>query len=476
MELHIVITGRKDLAVQLYQQLREAIASGRLAAGAQLPPSRLLAEQLGISRKTVSDTYATLTYEGLLVGKTGSGTFVNAWAPQPGRVQTATDLACAANLAKWASLPSPMRHPTRDSTLRYEFIGGATSRNQFPQDEWRRCTQDALRRIAQHSGFYSQPEGLPALRSAIAGHIAFSRGVKCRDGDIVVTNGAQQALDLIARVVLEPGTIVAMEDPGYSPARQLFMAMGARVASVPVDEDGIQVEGIPEGTRLIYVTPSHQFPLGMPMSLARREALLARAFELGAIIIEDDYDSEFHYDGMPTACVQGLDKHARTIYIGTFGKTLYPGLRMGYMALPQELVRAFVQARSIMDGHTPQIQQLTLARFMEDGHYNSHVRAMRKLYAGRREVILESIGRHLAGIVTAPRPQGGMQVPCLLEPGWSEEDTIRRAAAAGVLLQGLSRLYAGEQRQPGWLLGYASLTAYEIEAAVLRLANALRKP
>lgn len=156
MELHIVITGRKDLAVQLYQQLREAIASGRLAAGAQLPPSRLLAEQLGISRKTVSDTYATLTYEGLLVGKTGSGTFVNAWAPQPGRVQTATDLACAANLAKWASLPSPMRHPTRDSTLRYEFIGGATSRNQFPQDEWRRCTQDALRRIAQHSGFYSQ--------------------------------------------------------------------------------------------------------------------------------------------------------------------------------------------------------------------------------------------------------------------------------------------------------------------------------
>ena len=175
--------------------------------------------------------------------------------------------------------------------------------------QWRRCTQDALRRIAQNSGFYSQPEGLPALRTAIAGHIAFSRGVKCRDSDIVVTNGAQQALDLIARVVLEPGSIVAMEDPGYSPARQLFVAMGASVASVPVDEQGIQVDKIPDGTRLIYVTPSHQFPLGLPMSVPRRDALLARASELGAIIIEDDYDSEFRYEGRQLNQQGDIDRH-----------------------------------------------------------------------------------------------------------------------------------------------------------------------
>ena len=202
MELHVVINGRKDLAEQLYRQLLAAIQSGRLASGAQLPPSRLLAEQLGVSRKTVSDTYALLTYEGLLVGKIGRGTFVNSQANRPARRQDAADLACAAHLAKWQALPSPMRHPTRDGTLRCEFIGGATTRSLFPQDEWRRCTLDALRRTAQNSGFYSQPEGLPALRSAIAGHIAFSRGVNCRDTDIVVCNGAQQALDLIARVVL----------------------------------------------------------------------------------------------------------------------------------------------------------------------------------------------------------------------------------------------------------------------------------
>jgi GntR family transcriptional regulator/MocR family aminotransferase len=171
--------------------------------------------------------------------------------------------------------------------------------------------------------------------------------------------------------------------------------------------------------------------------------------------------------------VQGLDRHQRTLYLGTFSKTLYPGLRMGYMALPQELVGAFACARSIMDGHTPQILQLTLARFMEDGHYNSHVRAMRKLYAGRRQALLEAIGRHLGGIAMAVRPPGGLQIPCLLEGGWSEEKTIRQAAAAGLRLPGLSRLYAGDPKQQGWLLGYASLTAYEIEAAMQRLAHAL---
>lgn len=215
MELHVVIKGRKDLAEQLYQQLRTAIESGQLVAGSQLPPSRLLALQLGVSRKTVSDTYAALTYEGLLVGRIGRGTFVNAWATRREHLQSAADLACAANLAKWQALPAPMGHPSRETRPSRDFIGGATARSQFPQDEWRRCTLDALRRISQDSGFYSRPEGLPALRSAIAGHIAFSRGVRCSEDDIVVTNGAQQALDLIARVVLEPGSVVAMEDPGY---------------------------------------------------------------------------------------------------------------------------------------------------------------------------------------------------------------------------------------------------------------------
>ena len=245
---------------------------------------------------------------------------------------------------------------------------------------------------------------------------------------------------------------------------------------IDVDAQGIRtglLQADRSGANCVYVTPSHQYPTGATLTLERRVELINWAAEQGKWIIEDDYDSEFHYEGLPTACVQGLDSHQRTIYIGTFSKTLYPGLRMGYMVLPSALVKAFTYARSIMDGHTPQILQLTLARFMEDGHYNAHVRAMRKLYATRRNLMLDAIDRHLKGIVTALQPQGGLQIPCLLAEGWSEEKTIRQAAHAGVQLPGLSRLYSGKDKQEGWLLGYSSLNAQEIETAMLRLTGAL---
>ncbi|QDH65763.1 PLP-dependent aminotransferase family protein [Pseudomonas azotoformans] len=475
MELHIVINGRKDLAAQLYQQLREAIATGRLSAGAQLPPSRLLAEQLGVSRKTVSDTYATLTYEGLLVGKIGRGTFVNAWAPQPNRVQTATDLACAANLGKWQSLPSPMRHPTRDSTLRYEFIGGATSRNQFPQDEWRRCTQDALRRIARDSGFYSQPEGLPALRSAIAGHIAFSRGVQCRDSDIVVTNGAQQALDLIARVVLEPGSIVAMEDPGYSPARQLFMAMGARVIGVSVDEQGIQVDRIPDGARLIYVTPSHQFPLGMPMSLPRREALLARAFELGAIIIEDDYDSEFRYEGRPTDSLQSMDSRGVVTYVGTFSKTLLPELRLGYAVLPPAIYGAVLKAKQLTDQHSSTLPQWALAKFISEGYLLKHIRRCHSVYAGRRERILQRLAGDLSPWFEAVPTVAGFHMAALCKVAVNIPLLMALARQVEVGLYPLDVFFHDTPVRPGLIIGFGAIETLDIDPALDKVRDILQQ-
>ncbi|MBI6567443.1 PLP-dependent aminotransferase family protein [Pseudomonas synxantha] len=475
MELHLVITGRKDLAAQLYQQLREAIATGRLSAGAQLPPSRLLAEQLGISRKTVSDTYATLTYEGLLVGKIGRGTFVNAWAPQPDRVQSATDLACAANLSKWAALPSPMRHPTDDDILRYEFIGGATTRNQFPQEEWRRCTQHALRRIAQHSGFYSQPEGLPALRSAIAGHIAFSRGVKCLDHDIVVTNGAQQALDLIARVVLEPGSIVAMEDPGYSPARQLFMAMGASVASVPVDDQGIRVKDIPEGTRLIYVTPSHQFPLGMPMSQPRREALLERAIELGAIIIEDDYDSEFRYAGRPTDSLQSMDTRGVVAYVGTFSKTLLPQLRLGYAVLPPAIYAAVLKAKQLTDQHCSTLPQWALAKFISEGYLLKHIRRCHSVYAGRRERILQRLAGDLSPWFEAVPTVAGFHMAALCKVPVDITLLIEMARQAGVGLYPLDVFYHDAPARPGLIIGFGAIETLDIDPALDKVRDILQQ-
>jgi Transcriptional regulators containing a DNA-binding HTH domain and an aminotransferase domain (MocR family) and their eukaryotic orthologs len=276
---------------------------------------------------------------------------------------------------------------------------------------------------------------------------------------------------------VDAGKPILLENPGYFGARKAFETAETKVLPIDVDELGIRTDLLyadRSGANCVYVTPSHQYPTGATLPLERRLELINWAAEKGKWILEDDYDSEFHYDGQPTACVQGLDKYQRTLYLGTFSKTLYPGLRMGYMVLPHELIKAFTYARSMMDGHTPQILQLTLARFMEDGHYNAHVRAMRKLYAGRQSIMLDAIGKHLDGIVTALRPQGGLQIPCLLHDGWSEEKTIRQAASAGVQLSGLSRLYAGDQKKQGWLLGYSSLTAYEIEAAMLRLANALK--
>ncbi|MEG1042367.1 MAG: PLP-dependent aminotransferase family protein, partial [Pseudomonas sp.] len=257
MELHINLQGQKGLAEQLYQQLREGIDSGRLAAGTQLPPTRLLAEQLGVSRKTVAEAYSRLTYDNLLSATVGKGTFIT---PSSTRLPTATaalPLASASTLEKWHARRNLLADLT-PSTLRYDFIGGASSKAQFPFDEWRRCNQYALRQIRRGSARYAAHQGLPELREAIARHITFARGVRCTSADVLVCNGAQQALDLIARVLIEPGCQVAMEDPGYTPARQLFLSQGAQLQYVPVDDQGLCVEQIADGTRLIYVTPSHQ--------------------------------------------------------------------------------------------------------------------------------------------------------------------------------------------------------------------------
>jgi len=358
------------------------------------------------------------------------------------------------------------------------FATGLPETRTFPTEVWERLQRQVLKDYRAHVLLHGDPQGAEPLRRAIAAYLNLERGAKVLPEQVLVLSSTRQALFLCAQLLADAGKPMLMENPGYFGARKAFEAAETHIVPIDVDAQGIRMDLLRAdrgGANCVYVTPSHQYPTGVTLSLERRLELIGWAAEHGKWIIEDDYDSEFHYDGLPTACVQGLDLHQRTIYLGTFSKTLYPGLRMGYMALPPGLVDAFARARSIMDGHTPQILQLTLARFMDDGHYNSHVRAMRKLYAGRRQVLLESLGKHLCGIVQAVRPPGGLQIPCLLERGWFEEKTIRQAEAAGLRLPGLSRLYAGDYKQPGWLLGYASLTAYEIEAAVLRLSNALRK-
>jgi len=473
MELHITLSGSRDLAKQITEQLREAITLGTLAAGTRLPPTRLLAEQLGVSRKTVADAYSHLTYDNLLVGRVGAGTFVNRHVPHATQPIQANELAGAAVIQHWRDAAMPMHHPTH--TLRYDYLGGATGKHQFPEEEWRRCMLFALRQGAQSRGLYGQPEGLPMLREAIARHIGFSRGVRCNSDDLLVTNGAQQALDLIARVLVEPGCTVVVEDPGYPPARLLFAAQGARVVGVAVDDQGLRVDLIPEGTRLIYVTPAHQFPLGMPMSPARRLALLERARELGAIIIEDDYDCEFRYEGRPTDCLQSLDRHGLVAYVGTFSKSLLPELRLGYLVAPPSLLKALICAKQLTDWHTATLIQWALAKFILDGYLLKHIRRCHAAYASRREQLIERLDGDLAPWFERVHSTAGFHLAILAKGPQDIPLLIELAKQAEIGLYPLAPFYYTAAPRNGLLMGYGCIETLDIQPSLDRLRELLKQ-
>ncbi|WP_228893169.1 MocR-like pyridoxine biosynthesis transcription factor PdxR [Pseudoduganella aquatica] len=476
MELHITIEGRKDLAGQVYRQLSDAIRSGRLADGQQLPPSRLLAEQLGLSRKTVSEAYSRLTLDKLVVGRVGAGSFVQApAAPRRGSMAPAglAGLASADIVRKWDSMPTPLRHPLPEGRSRYEFIGGCATPGHFPMDEWRRCVTHALRQDPALRGRYSDAEGLPVLREAIARHIAFARGVACTPVNVVVTNGAQQALDLLGRVLLEPGCAVAVEDPGYPAARGLFASQGAQVVGIPLDAEGMLVERIPDGTRLIYVTPAHQFPLGMPMSVARRRALLARARDIGAIIVEDDYDSEFRYEGRPADSLQSMDKHGIVVFVGTFSKVMLPELRLGYMVLPDALLNAVLTVKHLTDWHTGTMNQHALAKFIGDGHLQKHIRRCHGIYALRRERLQALFATLLAPWFELVPAEAGFHLAALCKREVDIDLLIRLARRADVGLYSLANFYADQPPQQGLFLGYGAIDTLDIEPALTRVRDIL---
>jgi GntR family transcriptional regulator/MocR family aminotransferase len=476
-----------DLHQRIQRALLALILDGALDPGMKLPSTRALAKSLGVARDTVENAYVQLHRDGFIARREGSGSYVSKTIGSELRGTTRRGIKLQDHGRKANEPGSGLSRRGRmifesggvsDQQNIKAFATGLPETRSFPTAVWERLQRQALKDYRSHILLHGDPQGAEPLRKAIATYLNLERGAKVSPSQILVLSSTRQALFLCAQLLVDTGKPILLENPGYFGAKKAFESAENKIVPVDVDSQGIRIDLLRadrSGANCVYVTPSHQYPTGATLALERRLDLTHWAAEKGGWIIEDDYDSEFHYDGLPTACVQGLDKYHRTIYLGTFSKTLYPGLRMGYMALPEELVSTFSSARSIMDGHTPQIHQLTLARFMDDGHFNSHIRAMRKLYAQRREVILDAINKHLEGIVTAVRPRGGLQIPCLLATGWSEQDTIHRAATSGVVLPGLSRLYAGEQKQQGWLLGYASLNAYEIESAILRLSNSLRK-
>ncbi|MFB4269431.1 PLP-dependent aminotransferase family protein [Nonomuraea sp. GTA35] len=412
MDVHINLDGRRDLAAQVYRQLLDAILDGRLREGERLPPTRELARRLDISRNTVALAYDRLVADGFLVGRAGAGTFVSG-EPVRGR-------AAPKGVARPRPVWQGLAPPPRMAPARYDFRVGVPDARLFPMETWRRLVARELRTSVAG---YGDPAGHEPLRAAISRHIGLSRSVHASPADVLITNGAQQALDLIGRVLIEPGTVVAVEEPGYPPARLLFRSLGARVASVPVDAEGIDVRAIPGAAKVVYVTPSHQFPLGTPMSLARRAALLAWAERRRAVVIEDDYDSEFRFGERPLEPLQSLDRAGRVIYVGSFSKTLLPMLRLGFLVAPASLAPALAAARYLSDWHGEVPKQAALARFIDEGLLARHIRKATREYAARHALIAEALaadervrlvpstaGLHLCALGASVRATPGLAV------------------------------------------------------------------
>ncbi|MGK5064068.1 PLP-dependent aminotransferase family protein [Janthinobacterium sp. LB3P112] len=467
-----------DLRVRVQRALRQLVLDGVLAPGLRLPATRALAQSLGVSRDTVEMAYAQLRLDGYLRRQAGSGSFVSPTigASLLGKPATALQPLSAQRVAlsgRGAQILASGGVADQQSVK--AFATGLPETRAFPLDVWERLRRQAAS-SEHHVLLHGDPQGAEPLRQAIADYVNLERGARATAGQVLVLSSTRQALYLCAQVLADAHGPILMEDPGYFGARKAFEMAQLQVVPVPVDADGLCIEHLRadrSGANTIYVTPSHQYPTGATLALERRFALTDWAAERQGWIIEDDYDSQFHYAGLPTACVQGLDTQQRTIYLGTFAKSLYPGLRIGYMVLPPALVKPMTYARSILDGHTPQLDQLTLARFIADGHFAAHVRAMRKVYAVRRDAMAQALQRHLPHVVTAQLPPGGLQMPCLLHEGRDELDTLRLAAQAGIVLPGLSRLYATPPQRGGWLLGFAALTPHEIDSGIVRLARAL---
>ena len=470
---------------RVYALLRAQVADGTLAPGARVPSTRALAADLGVSRSTVTTAYEQLVAEGFLV--TAAGRAARVAAPlaagaAPGRLD-APPAAPVPPLSAWGRRVEGMAGMALQASAPQEaapidFLYGAVASRDFPALAWRRVYQAELLR-QQHRLYYAEPEGDPALRRALQGYLARARGLVCDAGQILIVHGTQQALDLCARLLLEAADTFVFEEPGYPMARQCFEAIGARPLPVAVDAQGLDTSRLPRGdaVRLAYVTPSHQFPLGGVLPVARRMALLEWARQHGAWIVEDDYDGEFRYGQRPIDALQAMDTDGRVLYIGTFSKALSPQLRLGYLVLPAALVPVFRQARRLADRHAPVIEQRVLASLMESGAYERHIRRLRRAHERRRVALLEAIARYLPASAQVAGTAAGLHVVLWLPsvPQQYEAQLVAAARAAGVGVYPVSPLFAGPQVSPqprpaGLTLGYASLSEEDIQLGIRTLA------
>ncbi len=472
MELHISLVGRKDLSGEIYRQLRRAIVEGQLRPGDPLPPSRELARQLTVSRTTVTGVYDRLAGEGFVTSRVGAGTIVSEHLARARSKPMKKRIGAALRARPvWDAIWIPrmvLAQPPR-----FDFRSGLPDAALFPHDAWRRLMARQLRSEAKGTIVYDTPAGHRRLREAIARHIAVSRGVEASADDVIVTNGMQQALDVVARVLFSPGDHIAVEDPGYILARWAFAALGLRVRGVAVDRNGLEVDAIPKQARAVYVTPSHQYPLGVSMTLPRRLALLAWADRHNAAIIEDDYDSEFRFGGRPIEPLRMLDTTGRVIYIGSFSKTLLPTLRLGFIVAPPSLREAVHKAKLVTDWHTSTTIQAALAQFIDDGGFARHIRKVRDVYRARHRMIADALSGDFADHLKVIPSIVGLHIAALAPRATADQigAIVRRASDAGVVVQELSKFGVDSPGPSGLLLGYGAIPTARIEDGLRRLRS-----
>lgn len=464
---HLPEYAKGTLRERVCSTLRRAIHNGTLISGQRLPSSRVLAADLAVSRVTAEAAYGQLEAEGYLQRRVGQGTFVAAGLVKSVPVTKVSGKPRLSLRGRQIVQTGGCRDPQQP----LPFAAGSPDLRAFPLKLWTQLTARQLRLRGETLMRYGDPQGYLPLREAIAGYVSQTRGVNCDAQQVLVLTSSQQALQLIATLLLDQGDKVWLEEPGYRGARNAFTSAGAELVPVSVDEAGMRPDEQLPTPRLIYLTPSHQYPTGVALSLTRRLELLALAQRQRAWIIEDDYDSEFHYDGQPMPAMQGLDRHGNVLYLGTFSKVLFPSLRLAYLVVPPALVEPFITARTVYDGHSAQLMQAVTAEFIQQGHFAAHIRYMRQLYRSRRDRLLEEVQEKLGHFATPQPASGGLQLSVWLPPG-QEETLSRQAQRLGVVTPGLAAHYltpAG--RRDGWLLGFSALTPGEIRAAIERLAR-----
>ncbi len=463
----------------LYDELRAAILSGLLRPGTRLPATRDLATQYGLSRPTIVTAFDQLRSEGYIEGRVGSGTYVSKILPDELLQAPRTKVGIQAprrklRLSKYATRLQPVVH-IEQRTAR-AFRANQPALDAFPAALWAQVASRRLRRVSAQLLAGGEALGYRPLRQVVAEYLNTSRGVKCSPEQVLIISGVQQALDRAAHLLLDPGDPVWMEEPGYPGAAAAFRAVGAKICAVPLDAEGLDLQAGRKrwpSPKLAYVTPAHQFPLGITMSLRRRLSLLEWARKSGAILFEDDYDSEYRYSGRPVPALQGLDRSASVIFAGSFSDVLFPALRLGYMVVPEPLVDVFAAAEAVSTHHPPLIDQAILCDFIREGHFARHIRRMRELYAERLDVFTESVRRQLKGRLEVPTVEAGLRTVGWLEAGVSAEHVAKAAAERDVEVVPLSRYAYGRTRRNGLVLGFAAVDARELRRGVDRLADIL---